>query len=194
MDVCEARMCSSLCPAKVPLQTSAEDRGDLQWNRNQHLIKTTLPTSAYYISPKDYAEDPTLPKPPNFVGQFTCMRLRYWLRPCRLTQECIQQGLEPTTPLRISASGQVSFKWSGFGYALMKYFVHTALDFREWLGEEVKINEYCRDLAIRGGKRLSEILGTEEMDETPNHELTLNMVRNRLTRLRVVLNIIVRLM
>lgn len=76
----------------------------------------------------------------------------------------------------------------------MKYFVHTALDFREWLGEEVKINGYCRDLAIRGGKRLAEILGTEEMDETPNHELTLNMVRNRLTRLRVVLNIIVRLM
>ena len=111
-----------------------------------------------------------------------------------MTQECIQQGLEPTTPLRISASGQVSFKWSGFGYALMKYFVHAALDFREWLGEEVKINGYCRDLAIRGGKRLAEILGTEEMDETPNHELTLNMVRNRLTRLRVVLNIIVRLM
>ena len=49
----------------------------------------------------------------------------------------------------------------------------------------MKINAYCRDLAIRGGKRLAEILGTEEMDNTPNRELTLNMVRNYLTQLRV---------
>jgi len=75
----------------------------------------------------------------------------------------------------------------GFVYMLMRHFVHTALDFREWLGGEVKINEYCRDLAIRGGKRLAEILGTEEMDKTPNRELTLNMVQNNLSRLRVAL-------
>ena len=71
-------------------------------------------------------------------------------------------------------------------------FVHTALDFRGWLGGEVEINRYCRDLAIRGGKRLAEILGTEEMDETPNRELTLNMVRNNSTRLRVVLRFMYR--
>lgn len=58
----------------------------------------------------------------------------------------------------------------------MIYFISTALDFREWLGGEVRINTYCRSLAIRGGRRLAEILGTEDMDETPNHELTLNMV------------------
>ena len=63
---------------------------------------------------------------------------------------------------------------------LKKHFVRTALDFREWLGGEAKINGYCRDLAIRGGKTLAEILGTEEMDETPTRELTLNMVRNPL--------------
>ena len=51
----------------------------------------------------------------------------------------------------------------------------------------MKINAYCRDLAIRGGKRLAEILGTEEMDNTPNRELTLNMVRKYLTQLGVVL-------
>lgn len=61
---------------------------------------------------------------------------------------------------------------------LTEHLVHTALDFREWLGGEVKINAYCRDLAVRGGKRVAEILGTEEMDNTPNRELTLNMVRN----------------
>jgi len=58
----------------------------------------------------------------------------------------------------------------------------------------VKINEYCRALAIRGGERLAEILGTEDMDKTPNHELTLNMVRNHLTRLSVTLRVVIRLM
>jgi len=72
--------------------------------------------------------------------------------------------------------------------------LYTALDFREWLGGEIKINEYCRTLAIKGGERLAEILGTEGMDKTPNHELTLNMVRNHLSRLRVTLIIAIRSM
>lgn len=75
---------------------------------------------------------------------------------------------------------------------LMRNFVHAALDFREWLGGEVKINAYCRDLAIRGGQRLAEILGTEEMDQTPNRELTLNMVRNNLPRVMVCLRFVCR--
>jgi hypothetical protein len=71
---------------------------------------------------------------------------------------------------------------------LMRCSVRIALDFREWLGGEVKINGYCRELAIRGGKRFAEILGTEEMDVTPNRELTLNMVKtNDLPRPRVML-------
>lgn len=70
----------------------------------------------------------------------------------------------------------------------MKYFVHAALDFRKWLSGEVRINAYCKDLAIKGGQRLVEILGTEDMDSTPNHELTLNMVKkNHLTLLRITL-------
>ena len=69
-----------------------------------------------------------------------------------------------------------------------------ALDFREWLGGEVKINQYCRDLAIRGGKRFAEILETEEMDKTPNRELTLNMVRPHLLRQRISLRFVNRLM
>jgi hypothetical protein len=51
----------------------------------------------------------------------------------------------------------------------------SALDFRAWLGGEYKINNYCRSLALAGGKRLAEILGTNVMDSTG--ELTLNMVR-----------------
>jgi hypothetical protein len=72
--------------------------------------------------------------------------------------------------------------------------VHIALDFRDWLGGEVKINAYCRDLAIRGGKRLAEILGTEEMDETPTRELTLNMVRSLSMRPTAVLRVTFRSM
>ncbi|KAF9243518.1 pyridoxal phosphate-dependent transferase [Melanogaster broomeanus] len=50
----------------------------------------------------------------------------------------------------------------------------AALDFREWLGGEHKINEYSHNLAIAGGKRLAKRLGTSVMD--PEGDLTLNMV------------------
>lgn len=49
-----------------------------------------------------------------------------------------------------------------------------ALRFRKWLGGEEKINAYCHDLALKGGKRLAEVLGTQVMD--PSGESTLNMV------------------
>ena len=51
----------------------------------------------------------------------------------------------------------------------------TALKFREWLGGEDKINDYCHSLAITGGKKLAELLGTRLMDNE-NFELTRNMV------------------
>jgi hypothetical protein len=49
----------------------------------------------------------------------------------------------------------------------------VALDFRQWLGGEKKINDYCRSLALSGGKRLSQLLGTPLLD--PTGEFTLNM-------------------
>jgi selenocysteine lyase/cysteine desulfurase len=51
--------------------------------------------------------------------------------------------------------------------------IGPALDFRESLGGEKRITEYCHNLAMEGGKRLAEILGTKVMDETG--ELTANM-------------------
>jgi hypothetical protein len=57
----------------------------------------------------------------------------------------------------------------------------AALNFREYLGGEEKINAYCRKLAQDGGKRLAEIMGTEMMSSvsevTGEDELTFNMVR-----------------
>lgn len=55
--------------------------------------------------------------------------------------------------------------------------VHVAIDFREWLGGEHKINEYSRALAIVGGKHLADCLGTNIMD--PDGDLTFNMVGER---------------
>lgn len=78
--------------------------------------------------------------------------------------------------------------WCRFEYELIGCFVDIALDFREWLGGEVRINAYCRDLAIRGGEKLAEILGTEYLDGTLNHELTSNMVRNHLRQPEVTKN------
>ena len=51
----------------------------------------------------------------------------------------------------------------------------AALESRAWLGREEKINAYCHDLAINGGKRLAELFGTRVMD--PDGKFTLNMVR-----------------
>lgn len=49
-----------------------------------------------------------------------------------------------------------------------------ALDFRQWIGGEAKIFDYCHNLALQGGKRMAEIMGTREMD--PDGNFTLNMV------------------
>ncbi|OCB85273.1 PLP-dependent transferase [Sanghuangporus baumii] len=83
--------------------------------RNQHFIRSSIPTARNYVSPSD---PPGGPEPPNFVEQF--------------------------------------------------------LYFRQWIGGEHRINEYCRNLALAGGKRLAEILGTRLLDE--NGEFTANMV------------------
>lgn len=79
----------------------------------------------------------------------------------------------------------------------------TALDFRQWLGGEEKIHDYCHSLAVSGGERLSQLLGTSLMDpmgeftlnmtnvelplapSIPNNGTTLEIVRNLLERWRV---------
>ncbi|KAF8999305.1 pyridoxal phosphate-dependent transferase [Cyathus striatus] len=96
--------------------------------RNQHIIKSSIPTSHTYISPANRTG-------PNFVEQF---------------------------------------EWNGTIDFTSFITVPDALKFRAWLGGEEKINEYCHDLALKGGKRLAEILGTSVMD--PEGEFTLNMV------------------
>jgi hypothetical protein len=52
-------------------------------------------------------------------------------------------------------------------------FTSVALDFRQWLGGEQKINDYCHSLALAGGTLLSQLLGTPLLDSTG--DFTLNM-------------------
>lgn len=56
--------------------------------------------------------------------------------------------------------------------------VKAALEFRESIGGEQEIQAYCNTLALRGGKRMAEILGTETID--PQGEYTGPMVNVRL--------------
>ncbi|KAG5651325.1 hypothetical protein H0H81_009078 [Sphagnurus paluster] len=96
--------------------------------RNQHIVKSSIPTSHTYISPVDRLD-------PNFVAQF---------------------------------------EWNGTIDFTPYLSVSSALDFRNWLGGEHKINEYCHKLAIQGGKVLAEVMGTRVLD--PDGDLTVNMV------------------
>lgn len=62
----------------------------------------------------------------------------------------------------------------------------TALDFREWLGGEARINAYCQSLAVAGGKHLAKVLGTQLLDQ--RGELTLNMVNVELPLFNAVVD------
>jgi hypothetical protein len=49
-----------------------------------------------------------------------------------------------------------------------------ALDFREWLGGEEKINKYCHNLALAGGRRLAWVVRGSVMEG--EKEIVANMV------------------
>lgn len=68
------------------------------------------------------------------------------------------------------------FSWTGTLDLSPYLSIDAALDFRKWLGGEEVINSYCRDLALQGGKRVAEIMGTRLMDESEGNVQTLNMV------------------
>ncbi|KAJ6520397.1 PLP-dependent transferase [Mycena sanguinolenta] len=100
--------------------------------RNHHMIKSTLPTSAAYVSPSsgDHRKFADL------------------------------------------------FQWIATIDFVPFLSVATALDFRQWLGGEEKINAYCRKITSEGSKRLVQILGTTLLD--PSGEMTLNMANVKL--------------
>ncbi|KIY63081.1 PLP-dependent transferase [Cylindrobasidium torrendii FP15055 ss-10] len=66
-------------------------------------------------------------------------------------------------------------EWPGAIEFVSYMCIPTCIEFRKWLGGEEAINEYCRGLAIDGGRRLASAFGTRVMDETPDAQFTLNM-------------------
>ncbi|KIK67910.1 hypothetical protein GYMLUDRAFT_155471 [Collybiopsis luxurians FD-317 M1] len=68
------------------------------------------------------------------------------------------------------------FEWNGTIDFVSYISASCALDFREWLGGEEVINNYCHRIAVEGGKRLAQILGTEVIDQEQDFQFTLNMV------------------
>ncbi|KIO28353.1 hypothetical protein M407DRAFT_243035 [Tulasnella calospora MUT 4182] len=70
------------------------------------------------------------------------------------------------------------FDWTGTNDLVPLLSIIPALDFRQSIGGEKKIMDYCDNLAKEGGKRMAEILGTEVMDH--NGELLNSMVNVRL--------------
>jgi len=68
------------------------------------------------------------------------------------------------------------FAWFGSLDLTIALSIPAALRFKESLGGEKRMNAYCRMLALAGGKRLADILGTREMDQSPGRAFTANMV------------------
>ncbi|KAJ7058023.1 pyridoxal phosphate-dependent transferase [Mycena amicta] len=81
------------------------------------------------------------------------------------------------SPLERSFPGESfveQYNWNGTIDFVNPLSIKPALEFRDWLGGEAKINEYCHDMAMRGGAHLAALLGTRVMDESG--EFTLSMV------------------
>jgi len=66
------------------------------------------------------------------------------------------------------------FEWNGTIDFPAYLSVPAAIKFRESIGGEKAINEYCHKLAIEGGKRVAASLGTSVLD--PQGEFTMHMV------------------
>ncbi|TIB29923.1 hypothetical protein E3P85_02939 [Wallemia ichthyophaga] len=69
--------------------------------------------------------------------------------------------------------------WSGTMDLTAYLSVNCALDYREQIGGEARINQYCSSLAIQSGKALAELWGTCLLDNDA-YELTSNMVNVQL--------------
>ncbi|KAF8604139.1 PLP-dependent transferase [Ceratobasidium sp. AG-I] len=71
------------------------------------------------------------------------------------------------------------FDWTGTIDLAPFLSISHAIKFREDIGGEKKINDYCHSLAVKGGKILAEVLKTRVM-ESEKSELTANMVNVQL--------------
>ncbi|KAH9934339.1 pyridoxal phosphate-dependent transferase [Fomitopsis serialis] len=74
---------------------------------------------------------------------------------------------------------QFKFHWTGTLDFTPVLSIKSALEIRSLLGGEAKINQYCHDLAMAGGRRLAEIMKTHMLypaDDEEAEAFTANMV------------------
>ncbi|KAI0749409.1 PLP-dependent transferase [Daedaleopsis nitida] len=64
-------------------------------------------------------------------------------------------------------------EWTGTADMVPVCTIPDALAFREWLGGEKAIYDYCHKTAVEGAKKLAEVMGTRDIDVSG--ELTLTM-------------------
>jgi hypothetical protein len=147
-------------------EPSTNVSGSMMCTRNHHIIKSPIPTPHNYHSPQD--ED--YQGPQDFARLFECLFFHTLNHIMLMPSSFIRDRNHRLCPVLQRECRLVR----------STHYRHCpdlrpALDFRQWLGGEHKINEYTHNLAIAGGKRLADLLGTSVMD--PEGDLTLNMVR-----------------
>ncbi|KDR68934.1 hypothetical protein GALMADRAFT_77978 [Galerina marginata CBS 339.88] len=78
------------------------------------------------------------------------------------------------------------FFWTGQTDPVPTLSIEFATAFRQRLGGEKKINDYCHALAVEGGRLVAKKLGTAVMDPTDLGELTANMTNIELPISRTI--------
>ncbi|RPD74708.1 PLP-dependent transferase [Lentinus tigrinus ALCF2SS1-7] len=67
-------------------------------------------------------------------------------------------------------------EWTGTTDETPYITVPTAIAFREWLGGEEAIYDYCHKLAMDGARRMAEVMGTKVLDESGELVATMSNV------------------
>lgn len=103
-----------------------------------------------------------------------CHKWMYARRPCSLLyvpkrNQSMMRWTFPVSWGYKSPPNEIDFaeqySWVGTIDYTAFLSVHAAMDFREAIGGEQKIQAYCHDIARAGGKKMAEILGTRLIDE-----------------------------
>ncbi|KAF8961602.1 pyridoxal phosphate-dependent transferase [Flammula alnicola] len=114
-----------------------------------------------------------------------CSKWYYAQRGCAMlyvpfrNQDMIQTQLVPGVRYPVRDATPTSFihkfYWTGLTDPVPILSIEFAIAFRQRLGGEKNINDYCHSLAVAGGRLVAEMLGTTVMDSTDKGELTANM-------------------
>jgi hypothetical protein len=123
-------------------------------HRNQHLIRSTLPTSHGFV-PKDQKIETPFPKP-----SFT-------LQPGVEKNDSEQSAFTKSAFVNAEKPAFIAnFEYVGTIDSSPYLCIPAALKWRESLGGEEVIRTYCQTLAREAGKYVADFLGTEVLENS----------------------------